>query len=67
MPVLTLSCPQCGHSSHTLVMAGTRLPEIWVCGRCGSEEVKPKADEPALEHPWDGTGRLRPVCACCGG
>ena len=48
-------------------MTGARMPEIWVCGKCGSEDVKPVAGEPTREHPWDGTGRLRPVCACCGG
>jgi len=66
MPVFALSCPQCGHESQTLVMAGTRMPEVWVCGRCGSEQVQPKPDQPAVAHPWEGTGGYRRVCPCCG-
>jgi ribosomal protein S27AE len=67
MPVLTLACPRCGHEAHSLMMAGTRPPEIWVCGKCGSQEVAPKADAPEQEHPWESAGKSHHGgCPCCG-
>lgn len=65
MPVLVLECPKCGHEFRSVVLAGTRRPEVWVCGECGSREAALKPNAPTLEHPWEkphGKG-----CPCCGG
>jgi DNA-directed RNA polymerase subunit RPC12/RpoP len=63
MPVLQLSCPDCGNAFRSLVMEGTKVPEVWVCSRCGSRRAAPRESNEHTHHPWaDGT----PSCACCG-
>jgi DNA-directed RNA polymerase subunit RPC12/RpoP len=64
MPVLTLQCPQCRHEYRSLVLEGTLTPRVWVCSKCGSEGVAPKADEPVQDHPWE--KRHAYGCLCCG-
>jgi DNA-directed RNA polymerase subunit RPC12/RpoP len=66
MPVVTLQCPQCRHEFLSLVLDGTRPPEIWQCSKCGSEKAGPKADAPPLPHPWESSQRYRNACPCCG-
>ncbi|MFC4941903.1 hypothetical protein [Pseudonocardia sp. GCM10023141] len=62
MPVLELRCPDCGHEFRSLVMDGTKVPEVWVCSACGSRRAHPFHVIEATEHPWSG-GRS---CGCCG-
>lgn len=66
MPVLSLECQDCGHTFLSLVMAGTKPPETWVCSQCSSESVVQKPAPPAQAHPWDGSGTYRNACPCCG-
>jgi hypothetical protein len=72
MPVLALRCPDCGHEFRSLVLAGTRMPEIWDCSQCGGERAAPVAGAPQAVHPWEQTRQQdpsehRPVygCMCC--
>lgn len=60
MPVWELSCPDCGHRFRSLVMAGARVPAVWVCGRCGSRNVRPQAVHE--EDPF--SGRSGTTCGC---
>lgn len=65
MPIYQIDCPDCGHTFSGMVFAGTREPEIWVCGRCGSEKARPREDASIRTHPLEvahGAG-----CPCCGG
>lgn len=64
MPVLTLQCPECGHVFQGLVLAGTRMPEVWACSRCGGEQAHPLADAQPAPHPWDGPHGIG-LCPCC--
>jgi transcription elongation factor Elf1 len=41
MAIWTLSCPSCGHHFRSLVMEGTKVPQVWVCSACGSREAAP--------------------------
>ena len=41
MAIWTLSCPACGHHFRSLVMEGTRVPQVWVCSACGSRDAAP--------------------------
>jgi transcription elongation factor Elf1 len=43
MPVWELTCPDCGHQFRSLVMAGARVPQVWVCSACGSRRAHPRA------------------------
>lgn len=64
MPVYVVACSECGHRYQALVLAGTRLPEVWTCSKCGSERAKPEAVGTDAAHPLEaphGSG-----CACCG-
>ncbi len=65
MPVLALECPDCGHQFLSLVMAGTKPPDVWVCSQCASQAVMPKAMPITHGHPWDGSGTYRSTCPCC--
>ncbi len=67
MPVLTLQCPDCRHEFLSLVMEGTRPPEIWECSKCGGDRAAPKPGAPALPHPWDSSSphRYSSMCPCC--
>ena len=72
MPVLSLTCPDCGHQSRSLVMAGTKTPDVFECATCGSARVEPKgqaaADAGGQAHPWEPTqAGHRGGCPCCGG
>jgi ribosomal protein L37AE/L43A len=69
MPVYVLRCPDCQHEFRSLVLAGTRSPEVWSCSKCGSSHAAPKADEPATEHPWERAAEKGHAygCLCCGG
>ena len=64
MPVYVLRCPDCGHEFRSLVLAGTRPPEVWHCSQCGVDNAAPKKDEPLAEHPWE--KRHGRGCLCCG-
>jgi hypothetical protein len=65
MPVLTLKCPECGHTFQGLVLIGTREPEVWVCSHCGSEKVqKEPGKQPPPPHPWEGEHGIG-LCPCC--
>ena len=76
MPVLTLQCPQCQHEFKGMVFAGSKTPDLWACGACGSDQAAAKPGTAAEPHPWDappaedGDGRsvrLRhpSACPCC--
>ncbi|WP_088318962.1 zinc ribbon domain-containing protein [Kineosporia sp. R_H_3] len=64
MPVWELVCPDCGHTFRSLVMAGARVPAVWVCSACGSRRAGPasvEATDPFTTRPG-GSG-----CGCgCG-
>jgi hypothetical protein len=63
MPVLELRCPDCGHGFRSLVMDGTKVPEVWVCSACGGRRAQPHDGPSRIAHPWaDG-----PPDRCCGG
>ncbi len=65
MPVLTLKCPECGHTFQGFVLPGTREPEVWVCSRCGSEKAKQVVpDKQPPLHPWEGEHGVG-LCPCC--
>jgi hypothetical protein len=66
MPVYVLQCPACGHEFRSMVLEGTRPPQLWECGRCGGLDVAFKEDAPVIEHLWERRG-FRAACACCGG
>ena len=51
MPVLTLKCPECGHTFQGFVLPGTREPEVWVCSRCHSEKAQVVPDKQPPSHP----------------
>lgn len=60
MAVWVLACPSCGHEFPSLVLAGTRVPSVWVCGKCGSRDAQPRTvieDDPL-------TSGHGPGCAC---
>ena len=76
MPVLTLQCPQCRHEFKGMVFGGSKPPELWLCGSCGSDRAVEKPGVAAEPHPWDVSVeeldagrpvRLRhsPSCPCC--
>jgi transcription elongation factor Elf1 len=52
MPVLLISCPDCGHQYRSLVVEGTRVPPVWVCSRCGGDSAAPEGDTDGSGHPW---------------
>ncbi len=63
MPVLQLSCPDCGNAFRSLVIEGAKVPEVWICSRCGSRRAAPRESDEQVHHPWaDGS----PSCSCCG-
>lgn len=62
MPVLELTCPDCGHEFRSLVMDGTKVPTVWVCSACGSRRAHPFHTTEVTDHPWSGGSS----CACCG-
>ncbi len=68
MPVYALSCPDCGHEFRSLVLLGTRVPQVWTCSKCGGDSAAPK-DAPPTEHPWERPreGGHGYGCLCCGG
>lgn len=66
MPVLLLECPDCQHQYRSLVLAGTRSPQVWVCSKCGSEAVAPKVGNCPSEHPWESSNPYQSACPCCG-
>jgi hypothetical protein len=63
MPVLQVRCPDCGHEFRSLVMDGTKVPEVWVCSACGSRRAQPHDQHSQTAHPWAGG----PPDRCCGG
>lgn len=76
MPVLTLKCPQCAHEFKEMTFSGAKLPDVWICGACGSDKANLKPGTAMQPHPWDaatetdGNGRsvrLRhpSSCPCC--
>lgn len=74
MPVFTLQCPQCRHEFKGLVLAGSKVPECWVCSACGSDRAAVKPGTTAEPHPWDavpaeeasGRSLRHPAsCPCC--
>lgn len=63
MPVLQLACPDCGNEFRSLVMEGAKVPEVWVCSKCGSRRAEPHGFDEQTKHPWtDGSVS----CSCCG-
>jgi DNA-directed RNA polymerase subunit RPC12/RpoP len=63
MPVLRIACLDCGNAFPSLVMKGTKVPEVWVCSRCGRRRAQPLVAAEQTHHPWaDGD----PACPCCG-
>jgi len=64
MPMLTLQCPECGHTFQGLVLEGTRPPEEWVCSKCGSRKAAVVSGKEASFHPWDGEHGIG-LCPCC--
>ncbi|HCL61086.1 MAG TPA: hypothetical protein DIC31_01175 [Rhizobiales bacterium] len=65
MPVYTITCPDCGHVSKSLVLNGTRTPKEWTCSKCGGRRACPDPDKVPELHPWE-TGHPT-GCPCCGG
>lgn len=61
MPVVELRCPDCGHEFRSLVMEGTKTPEVWVCSQCTSRRAEPVHTHPD-GHPWAGGS----ADLCCG-
>ncbi len=62
MPVLRIVCPDCGHQYHSLVVAGARVPAVWVCPECSGRRAEIAETIPDGGHPWAG----RSMDACCG-
>ena len=63
MPIYQILCPDCGHGFSGMVFAGTRVPEKWVCSRCGKDQAHPRKDYRPIPHPLEsahGAG-----CPCC--
>jgi hypothetical protein len=61
VPVWELSCPDCGHTFRSLVMAGARVPTAWVCSACGGRRAAPTAVDEA--DPFTG-GDGGSSCGC---
>lgn len=65
MPVYQLHCPNCEHRFTGMVFQGARLPELWICPQCNSENAQRVESCPPMAHPLEashGSG-----CPCCGG
>lgn len=62
MPVLSIVCPDCRHEYRSLVVAGARVPTVWVCPECSGRRAKVAEVLPDAHHPWS-----RPsMDSCCG-
>jgi hypothetical protein len=64
MPVYSIVCPDCGHTSKSLVLAGCRMPSEWACSSCNGRRAQPHMQQVLEPHPWEsghGAG-----CLCCG-
>lgn len=52
MAVLSIVCPDCGHGYRSLVVEGTKVPEVWTCSRCGGDKAAPEGKDEISGHPW---------------
>jgi rubrerythrin len=59
--VLELRCPDCGHEFRSLVLEGTKMPEVWVCSQCDGRRAEPTHTH-SDGHPWSGGS----ADVCCG-
>jgi DNA-directed RNA polymerase subunit RPC12/RpoP len=62
VPVLEIACPDCGHRSRSLVLAGAPIPSTWVCSACGGRSAEPVGEVEDTHHPWACDG----MHGCCG-
>jgi hypothetical protein len=54
MAVLLIECGDCRHRYRSLVVEGTRPPQVWMCSSCGSDRAAPLGRVDAAGHPWAG-------------
>jgi hypothetical protein len=66
MPIYVVECPDCGHRFESLVLAGTKPPDVWHCSSCGGIRALPRPDTEPRPHPMeiDPDGRRSIACAC---
>ena len=62
MPVLSIVCPDCRHEYRSLVVAGARVPTVWVCPDCSGRRAEVAEVIHEADHPWSGSS----MDACCG-
>ncbi len=62
MPVLRVACPDCHHEYRSLVVAGGRVPTVWVCPECSGRSAEVVEELAEGHHPWSGTS----MDNCCG-
>ena len=55
MSVLRIACPDCGAEYRSLVVAGAKVPPVWVCPECSGRRAKVAEVLCDSNHPWAGT------------
>ena len=60
--MLSIVCPDCRHEYRSLVVAGARVPAVWVCPECSGRRARIAEELPEADHPWSGTS----MDGCCG-
>lgn len=62
MPVLRIVCPDCRNEYPSLVVAGARVPTVWVCPECSGRRARVAEVLNEANHPWSG----ETMDDCCG-
>lgn len=62
MAVLRIACPDCGSEYRSLVVAGAKVPTVWVCSECSGRRARVAEVLHDSNHPWSG----KSMDDCCG-
>lgn len=62
MPVLRIVCPDCRNEYRSLVVAGAKVPTVWVCPECSGRGARVAEVLHGTNHPWSGES----MDECCG-